>query len=45
MPWVVYPQGKNPQYTYDRRLGGLHSWFGCGCKEIKSLPLPSIKSQ
>jgi hypothetical protein len=30
MPWPLYPQGKNPWYPMNMRLGGLQSWSGHG---------------
>jgi hypothetical protein len=29
MPWPLYPQGRNPLYPLDRKVGGFQSWFGC----------------
>jgi len=28
IPWPLYPQGKNPQYPWNRKLGGPQSWSG-----------------
>jgi hypothetical protein len=28
MPWLIYPQGKDPQYPLDRRMGVPQSWSG-----------------
>jgi hypothetical protein len=36
------PGGKSPQYPWDRRLGGPHSWLR-HCGEEKNLALPGIK--
>jgi hypothetical protein len=38
-PWPLYPQGKSPSYTLDRRLGGLQSRSGRGGEE-KNSPAP-----
>jgi len=34
----LYPQGKSPQYPWDRRLGGHESQLGCGVEEKNSQP-------
>jgi len=39
----LYPQGKNPWYPLDRRLGGLQSWYERGDEEKNSQPLPGLK--
>jgi hypothetical protein len=36
MPWPLHPQGKNPWYPLDRRLGGPQSQSG-GSGEEKNL--------
>jgi hypothetical protein len=36
MPRPLYPQGKNPSYTLDRRPGGPQSSSGCGGEEKNS---------
>jgi len=41
--WPLYPQGKNPHYPLNRRLGRLQTQLGLGGKII-STPLPGIKS-
>jgi len=33
---TALPQGKNPQYPLNRRLGGFQSRFECGGGEKKS---------
>jgi len=40
MPQPLYPQGKNPWYPLDRRLGRPQSWSGCSGKE-KKIPAPA----
>jgi hypothetical protein len=47
--WVIsftlrppYPQGKRPQYTFDR-LGGHQTRSGRGGEEKNSQPLPRIE--
>jgi hypothetical protein len=37
-PQPLYPQGKNPWYPLDRRLGGPQSRSGCGGEEKDSQP-------
>jgi hypothetical protein len=39
MPQLLYPQGKNPRYPLDRKLGGLQSQSGCSGEEKNSQPL------
>jgi hypothetical protein len=48
--WVVsftarplYPQGKSPWYSLDRRLGVSQSRSECGGKEKNSQPLPGLE--
>jgi hypothetical protein len=48
--WVVrfthlplYPQGKNPRYPLDRRLGGPQSWSGRGGEEKNSQPQSGLE--
>jgi hypothetical protein len=43
MPWPLYPQGKSPRYTLDRRLGGPQSQSGHSGKEKNSQPLLEIE--
>jgi hypothetical protein len=45
MPQPLYPQGNNPWYPIDRRLGVLLSQSGCSGEEKKSHPLLRIKLQ
>jgi hypothetical protein len=42
-PWTLYPQGKSPSYTLNRRLGGSQSRSGRGGEENprSSSPQPS----
>jgi hypothetical protein len=40
MPWLLYSEAKIQQYTMDRRLGGLQSWYGHGSEE-KKFPAPA----
>jgi hypothetical protein len=43
-PWPLYPQGKNPWYPFDRRVGGSQSRSGhCGGEEKDSHPLPGLE--
>jgi hypothetical protein len=42
-PWLLYPQGKNPWYPLDRKLGGPQSCSGHGGEEKNSQPLLGIK--
>jgi len=42
-PWPLYPWGKSPQYSLDRRLGGPLSLSGHGGKEKKTTALPGIE--
>jgi hypothetical protein len=42
-PRPLYPQGKNPWYPLDRRLGGPQSWSGRGGEEKNSQPLPRLE--
>jgi hypothetical protein len=39
----LHPQGTNPQYLLDRRLGGPQSWSGRGGGEKNSQPLPGLE--
>jgi hypothetical protein len=39
----LYPQGKNPRYPLDRRLGGPQSRSGRGVEEKNSQPLPGFE--
>jgi len=39
----LYPQGKNPWYPLDRRLGGPYSRSGSGGGEKSSQPLEGIE--
>jgi hypothetical protein len=43
MPQPLYPQGKSPWYTLDRRLDGPQSQSGHGGEEKNSQPLPGFK--
>jgi hypothetical protein len=43
-PGHALPQGKDPQYPLDRRLGGLQSHTECRGHKKNPLPLPSIKT-
>jgi hypothetical protein len=43
--WPLYPQGNNPLYPLDRRLGGPQSHSGHGGEEKNSQPSPGIKPQ
>jgi len=40
-PRTLYPQGKNPLYPLDRRLGGPQSRSGSG-DEDKKFPVPAL---
>jgi hypothetical protein len=40
---TLYPQGKNPWYPLDRRLGGPQSRSGRGGEEKNSQPLPELE--
>jgi hypothetical protein len=42
-PRPLYPQGKNPWYPLDRRLGGLQSRSGRGGEEKNSQPLSGLE--
>jgi hypothetical protein len=42
-PRPPYPQGKNPCYPLDRRLGGLQSRSRRGGEEKNSQPLPGLE--
>jgi hypothetical protein len=42
-PRPLYPQGKSPRYTLDRRLGGLQSRSGHGGEEKNFQPPPGIE--
>jgi hypothetical protein len=42
-PRPLYPQGKNPWYPLDRRLGGPQSRFGQGGGEKNSQLLPGLE--
>jgi hypothetical protein len=44
-PQPLYPQGKNPWYQFDRRLGGPQSPSGRGGEEKNSQPPPGIEPQ
>ena len=37
MPWPLYTQGKNPQYPWNRKLGGHQIW--CGHFGEEKIPL------
>jgi hypothetical protein len=39
-PQPLYPQGRNPWYPVDKRLGGPQSRYGRGGEEKNSQPLP-----
>jgi hypothetical protein len=41
-PRPLYPQGENPWYPLDRRLGGPQSRSGSDGKEKNSQPLPGL---
>jgi hypothetical protein len=43
-PRQLYPQGKNPWYPLDRRLGGPQSRSGRGGEEKNSKPLPGLET-
>jgi hypothetical protein len=43
VPWLLRPQGKRPQSTLNRRLGGLQSWSGHFGEEKNILSLPGIE--
>jgi hypothetical protein len=40
---AVYPQGRNPWYPLDRRLGGHQSWSGCSSEEKNFQPLLGLE--
>jgi len=40
MPQPLYPQGKRPQYSLDRRVGGPQRWSG-HCGEEKNFQPPA----
>jgi hypothetical protein len=42
-PRLLYSQGKNPWYPFDRRLGGLRSQSEHGCEEKNSQLLPRLE--
>jgi hypothetical protein len=42
-PRPLYPQGKSPWHTLDRKLGGPQSRSGRGGEEKNSQPTPGIK--
>jgi hypothetical protein len=42
-PRPLYPEGKSPWYSLDRRLGGLRSRSGHGGEETNSQPLPGLE--
>jgi hypothetical protein len=42
-PLPLYPQGKRPWYTLDRRLHGTKSRSGRGCEQKNYQPLPEIE--
>jgi hypothetical protein len=44
-PRPLYPQGKNPRYPLDRRLGGPQSRFGHSVEEKNSQPSPGIETR
>jgi hypothetical protein len=44
-PRPLYPQGKSPWYTLDRRLGGLHSRSGVGGEEKNSQLMLELEPQ
>jgi hypothetical protein len=43
MPRPLYPQGKSPWYSLDRRLGATQSRSGRGGEEKNSQPLPGLE--
>jgi len=43
MHQLLYPQGKNPWSSVDRRLGGPQRQSACGGKEKNSQPLLGLK--
>jgi hypothetical protein len=43
--YLLYPWGKSPWYTLNRRLGGPHSWSGFLGYKKNLLPMPGIKLQ
>jgi hypothetical protein len=45
MPRTLYPQGKNPWYPLDRRLGGPQSRSGRGGEKKNSQPPPGLRIQ
>jgi hypothetical protein len=42
-PQPLYPQGKSPWYSLDRRPGGLQSLSGRGGEEKYTQPLPELE--
>jgi hypothetical protein len=42
-PAALPPQGKNPLYPLDRRLGGFQCRSGRGGEEKNSQPLPGLE--
>jgi hypothetical protein len=44
-PRPLYPQGKSPWYSLDRRLGGPQSRSGRGGEDKNSQPPPGIEPQ
>jgi len=42
-PRPLYPQGKGPWYSMDRRLGGFQSRSGYGSEVKNSQPLPALE--
>jgi hypothetical protein len=42
-PRQLYPQGQNPWYPLDRRMGGSQSRAGPGGEEKNSQPLPGLE--
>jgi hypothetical protein len=40
---AALPQGKNPSYPLDRRLGRPQNWSGRGSEKKNSQPLPGIE--
>jgi hypothetical protein len=40
---MLYPWGKSPQYSLDRKIGGPQSQYGSAGEEEKSLLLPGIE--
>jgi len=40
----LYPQGNNPWYPVDRKLGEPQSQSGCNGEQKNSQPIPGLKS-